>query len=345
MTPYNPQNERVKHDYFVYVTTAGRLSPKTQNQARKAIVEFEKFTEFECFMRFNKTTAIAYKKHITNKKAKRSGELIKATTLKNFIKPLIKFLRWLAFQPKYKSRIVMTDIDYLDLSDNESRAAIMPDFKHFPTLEMLKKAVMAYPKETEIQKRDAAMIAFVALTASRGSALMSLKLRHVDMRQKLVKFFASDGVDVKFGKNFITFFFPTLDPIFEEVFTDYMRFLREEKFFDINCPLFPKTLSQLDEHMEFTHYTLGKEHLASISSVQNIFDRVLKYSGLEYYNPHSLRDTIAQIIYDLNLPIADTIAMSGNLGHSDASVTVRSYGQKMSDNERQSRLRALDRIE
>lgn len=90
---FNADNERIKHAYFQYLQTAGRKSPKTVEQARKAIIEYEKFTNFASFKSFNKHKAIDYKNHLAFKKAKHSKELIKPTTLRNLIKPLIAFLR------------------------------------------------------------------------------------------------------------------------------------------------------------------------------------------------------------------------------------------------------------
>ncbi|MDB5478832.1 MAG: site-specific tyrosine recombinase XerC [Alphaproteobacteria bacterium] len=69
------------------------------------------------------------------------------------------FLRWLATQPGYRSRIVLTDIDYLSLSEKETRAAKAPKYRAWPTLEQIRKTVFSMPVENDIERRNQALIA------------------------------------------------------------------------------------------------------------------------------------------------------------------------------------------
>lgn len=342
---YNPINERIKYEYFNYMFGADKKSEKTIEQARKAIVEYEKFTGFAPFYKFTKKQGMDYKKSLQNRKGQRSGEMIKPTTLRNLIKPVTRCLRWVASQRAYRSKMNITDIDYLDLSDNEARSLIMPDYKDFPSLEMLEKAVRNYPQDTEMQKRDCAIVAFTVLTAVRDDALVSLKLRHVEKNKRVLNQFASDGVNTKYRKNFKTFFFPFIDSIFEEISMNYIDFLVKEKLFTRNDPIFPSMLSSLNEEHEFIREQLSKEHLAGASSVRSAFKLVFEHSGLEYYNPHSVRDTLMQLAYDNNLSTTDMMAWSANFGHSSVNVSLRSYGGKLSDNDRESLFRKMDKQE
>ena len=217
MTSYNSDNERIKAKYFDYLRTAGRKSDKTTEQARKAIIRYEAFTDYASFKAFSKETAIAYKQHLSKAQAVASGEALKAGTLRNLICPLINFFTWLAFHPEYKKYINHHDIKYLELSENESRANHLADFKEFPTIDIIETCVRNYPTVTEIDKRDRAMMAFTALTGIRDDALCSLKLRHFDPNRGIIKQYASDGVKTKFRKNFTTGYFP-LSPYLETVY-------------------------------------------------------------------------------------------------------------------------------
>lgn len=340
MKPYNPINERIKYEYFQYFVTAGKKSLKTLEQARKSIVEFEKHTSFMPFEGFNRDIAINYRKYLTERKGKRSGELIKVTTLRNLITPLITFLRWYVSQRHFKSKINLTDIDYLELSHNEQHALITTDYKRFPTPEILVKIISNYPQETDMQRRDVAMVAFTMLTAPRVEALRSLKLRHLDIKGRILKQYASDGVKTKFGNNFNTFFFPLIDPIFEKVSMQYVDYVLKDKLFNRNDPIFPKMTPILNQEQEFEH-VLSKEHLEGENAIREAFKRVYEHSNVEYYHPHAIRDTLMQIAYDNNLNTNDMMAWSANFGHKNVNISLRSYGGRMNDNDRQSILKAL----
>ena len=89
-----------------------------------------------------------FKKHLAKTKAERSGEPLAKATLHATINSLKAFFKWLSCQPGYKSRIRVTDIEYLNLSDKEVRAARQPALKRFPTLEQIRKVVFSMPTET-----------------------------------------------------------------------------------------------------------------------------------------------------------------------------------------------------
>ena len=63
------------------------------------------------------------------------------------------------------------------------------------------------PSNTEIERRDRALIAFTMLTGARDSAIASAKLKHVDLMSDT---FGQDAREVKtkFRKTFTTTFFP-----------------------------------------------------------------------------------------------------------------------------------------
>jgi integrase len=100
---------------------------------------------------------------------------------------LLRFFKWLACQPGYKSKIHLPDIEYLNLSEKGVRAAKEPRYRDFPTIEQIRRAVAGMPAETETQRRDRALVAFTALTRMRDRAIASLRLKHVDIERRLVK--------------------------------------------------------------------------------------------------------------------------------------------------------------
>src|SRR5207247_1677334 len=79
--------------------------------------------------------------------------------------------------------------------------------KRVPTLEQIKAVIAATPTVTEIDLRDRALIAFAIVTGIRDSAIASLRLKHIDVHQRLV---IQDPAQVKtkFSKRIETYFFP-----------------------------------------------------------------------------------------------------------------------------------------
>jgi hypothetical protein len=63
----------------------------------------------------------------------------------------------LSCQPGLKSHIKITDIEYLNLSDKEVRAARQPALKRFPTLEQIREVVSSMPTDRLAAKRGEAV--------------------------------------------------------------------------------------------------------------------------------------------------------------------------------------------
>ena len=64
MIKYNPNNERVKREYYEYQKEANRKSTSTIDNIRKAIDRYEQFMDFADFKGFKKQKAVAFKKHM-----------------------------------------------------------------------------------------------------------------------------------------------------------------------------------------------------------------------------------------------------------------------------------------
>jgi integrase len=90
------------------------------------------------------------------------------------------FFKWLALQPGYKAALSLSDIEFLNVSEKEVRAARSPRYRPSPTLEQIRTALFAMPAESEIERGDQAVFALAALTAMRDGALASLQLKHLD---------------------------------------------------------------------------------------------------------------------------------------------------------------------
>jgi integrase len=80
---------------------------------------------------------------------------------------------------------------------------------------------------SEIERRDRALVAFALLTGARDSAIASIKLKHVDLKEGCVYQDARE-VKTKFSKTFTAYFFPVGEEV-RQMVAEWVRFLREVK--------------------------------------------------------------------------------------------------------------------
>lgn len=317
MARKNPTNERVKLTYFQYLKHADGKSEQTIRQVEKAILRFEEFTGFADFKTFGQKQAIDFKARLAHQ------ELALATILST-VNNLKRFLAWLATQPGYRRRINPNEIAYLNLPERDVRAASAPASRKYPSLLMIERAVSMMPAETQIQKRDRALVTLAAVTNIRAGALVSLRVKHLDVSRMLV---VQDPKEVptKFGKRIDTFLLP-LNEQFEAIVLEWRRFLRVEMLFGDDDPLFPKTAMGQDENNCFKATGLSREHWANASQARAIFKAAFREAELPEFTPHSFRHMIVSEMYRRGLSVAEFKAWSQNLGHEGAMTTLNSYG-------------------
>ena len=179
--------------------------------------------------------------------------------------------------------------------------------------------IEAIPVATDIQQRDRALIAFSLLSGARDRAIISFKLKHIDVENELIEQDARE-VRTKRAKTFTSWFFPVGDD-FRTIFVDWVGFLREQKGFGPEDPLFPKSKLTPDDNLEFRAVNLDWAHWANANRVRAIFREACALAGLPYFNPHSLRNTLVQIAYELKLDPESWKAWSQNLGHENCLTT------------------------
>jgi site-specific recombinase XerD len=156
MTAHNPNNERIKRKYFAYLKEAQRHSEPTVDAAAKALNRFEVYTKYRDFKVFHFEQAIAFKRHLAEQRAVRSGENLSKATLHVTLTHLKRFIQWLAWQPGYKSRFQYSDADYFNLSEKDTRVATAHREQKAPTLEQIAHVISTMPSSTEIERRDRA---------------------------------------------------------------------------------------------------------------------------------------------------------------------------------------------
>lgn len=289
---FNPENERIKRRYFEYLKEADQKSEATIDNVAKSLLRYETVTKFTDFRRFRKEDAVSLKNYLAGLRNAK-GEFLSRSTILTTTGDVKTFFKWLAYQAGYKSRISLLDLEYFNISEKDIRMAKPKVFKEFPTLERIRKVISLMPSETEIQKRDRALIAFTILSGMRDRAIVSLKLKHIDLNKEVINQ-DSREVKTKASKMIITYFFPVGDDI-RQIVIDWISYLQKDKLFPLTGPLFPRTKTRFDENNNFTAAGVEPEHWSGANQVREIFKTAFNGAGLSYYNPHSFRNTIVNL--------------------------------------------------
>jgi integrase/recombinase XerC len=329
MTKHSPENERIKRQYLAYLKEAKRYSEASVDAATKALSRFEEYTRYRSFKAFHVQQAVAFKRHLAEQTGQRSGEKLSKATLHATVTQLKQFFFWLAGQPGYKAHLQYSDAEYFNLSEKDTRIATARRERKAPTLEQVKHVIETMPDDSEIERRNRALVAFTLLTGARDSAIASMKLKHVDLTEDLVQQDARE-VKTKFSKTFTTYFFPVGDEI-REIVADWVRFLREKKLWGNDDPLFPATRIAVGQTHQFEAAGLERAHWNSAGPIRKVFREAFERAALPYFHPHSIRKTLARLGQQLCMSPEDFKAWSQNLGHEQVLTTFLSYGSVATD--------------
>jgi hypothetical protein len=64
---HNPENERIKRAYFIYLKEARRLGEHSIDGAAAALARFEDYTKYRDFKRFHIQQAIGFKSRLSER--------------------------------------------------------------------------------------------------------------------------------------------------------------------------------------------------------------------------------------------------------------------------------------
>ena len=324
MTKRNPENERIKRRYLLYLKDAKGRDQASVDAAASAIERFEDYVKRRDFRSFHIEQARGFKAQLVTATNARTGKPLSASTVHGTLAAAKAFFVWLADQPGYASRIKYADAEYFNAPDNLSRIATARRFKSCPTLAQVRAMIDALANETEIEKRDRALVAFTILSGARDRAIVSFRLKHIDIERGLIEQ-DSREVRTKRAKTFTSWFFPVGDDI-RRIVVDWVAFLREEKGFGPDDPLFPKSKVTPGDDLAFRAVSLDRAPWANANPVREIFREACALAGMPYFNPHLFRNTLVQVAYDRKLDAEAFKAWSQNLGHESCLTTFSSYG-------------------
>jgi len=323
MSGYNPENERVKKQYEEALLHGRHRAPRSVEKVWKAINLFEQYTDQKSFKSFDREQAKGFKRWLT-KQENAKGQPLSLSTVRSTLANIRDFISWLVTHPQYTKRVDGLGIDYLRLSDNEERAGRATREKIPPTVPEIRRVLENMPYETDIEKRDRAIVAFILITGVRDGALISLKHKDVDLDKREVW---QDPKHVKTkNRKGITSQFIRIDSFATAIVEEWLAYSRGALGMKPDNSLFPKQqVANNPTKLMFEVSGLSTEHWANATPVREIFHKAFIAAGLPKCQPHTVRNTIA--IWGIeNLSQLQFKALSQSLGHEHAMTTYNSYG-------------------
>jgi integrase/recombinase XerD len=291
MSKYNPENERIKRKYLIFLKEAKRQNEASIDAVAKALSRFDEYNKYRNFKAFHFNQAVGFKSYLAKQDNKQTGKKLSKATLHSTLNQLKVFFQWLSLQPGYKSKINYSDAEYFNLSEKDTRIATAKRQRPVPTIEQIKHVIETMPVDTIIGRRNRCLIAFTLLTGARDSAIASMKIKHVDLINGSV-FQDAREVNTKFSKTFTTTFFPVGDEI-RQIVVDWVVCLRDELLYGNDDPIFPQTNIILSHEKRFTSSGLKRDHWSTASPIRKIFKDGFESAGLPYFHPHSFWHTLA----------------------------------------------------
>lgn len=325
MTKFNPKNERIKRSYVRFLKEADGKAETTIRGIEKSLLRYETCTGFADFGSLNADRAARFKKDICTIGRARSEEPLSLSTIHSTLNDVKRFFKWLACQVGYKAKIRLTDIEFLNLADQDARAAKASRPRAYPTIEQVRHAIFAKPVVLETEMRDRALIACALLTGMRDGALATIRVKDFDLDRKLV---VQDPrhVRTKFRKRIDTYFLPLGDDL-EQILSDWVIYLRQVRLFGPNDPVFPRTAVGHDQAQSFAACGVEATFWGTTSPIRDIFRRAFESAGLAYYSPHSIRHTLVAWAEGYYRTPEEFKAFSQNIGHESPLTTFVSYGR------------------
>ena len=322
MRNFNAENERLKRRYIDYLKEVKGQDQKSLDKAIAALVKFEESTKYKPFKKFHIEQARTFKNTLVAAKNPSTGKPLSLSTIDATLRLVKGFFIWLASQQGYKKVVTYADAEYFNNNAKDARAAHTQRPAHFPSIKAAMHAFQAMPEHTELQQREKAVFAFLMLTCARVSAVASLKLKHVNLIDGSV---FQDGreVDTKNKKIFTTYFYP-VDQAYLDYFTGWVNFLRDDKLFGPEDPLFPKPKRELING-KFVFKEVSREPYSNGTKINATIKQAFANVQLQEYTPHSLRKTLGLLLSEMELPIETQKAWSQNMGHENFVTTVNSY--------------------
>ncbi|MDF1856501.1 tyrosine-type recombinase/integrase [Pseudooceanicola sp.] len=320
----NEKNERLKRRFLEYRKYARQLSDKSLDRELASLERFDVWNGRKDFGKFHIEWAMGFRTHLEQAKSA-SGKPLGKSTTRAILATLREFTLWLSQQDGFRSRIRAADADYFNLSRRDEAEARAAPTRPAPSVKQAKRALAMMPATTPREMRDKAVFALLCLTGIRVGALISLRIKHVNLDEKSVTQNPRE-VATKFGKSIDTFFAQGF-PEAEAALVAWMAHLDDEALYGPDDPLFPATAIAPQSNTGFSAEGFERRPWKSTEPVRKIVNTAFAAANLDAFGPHAFRHMLARHAAKNCTSVAELVATSQNLGHTDVLTTLRSYGQ------------------
>lgn len=323
MMQVNLNNEIVKRKYFRWLKEAEGKDKSTIDKIEISIQAYESFTNHSDFRTYNLDQAVNFKNQLKTREYR--NKTISLSTYNTYVRYLKKFFTWLCGQPGYKSKIKSDEVKYLNILDKEERIATQSSPRKFPSLEQVIQVVNCIEINSEIDKRDRALISFTALTGMRDKAIITLPIGCFDPKNYLISQDPKQGVQTKYAK-FIPSVLFKFDKNLVEYVLDWYNYLKTNNFYSTD-PLFPRNkVSKGVNNMSFeVSSSIEPFYWKDTSRIREIFKKRFQQANISYYPPHSFRHLAFQLALKSCKNGEQFKAVSQNFGHENLATTFGSY--------------------
>lgn len=295
------------------------FNPKTVNDILRHIWQFEEHTGPVDFRSVTRKMIEDFKDELIGRADKSGKEGLSASTIVHTFGNLKAFFTWLSSQDGYRRSITAQLYNHFNSPRHLVELAGAAGQKFVPSAEQLRLMLERMPANSPAQRRDRAMLGALFLFGVRDGALISLRVKHVDIDHKQI-FQDAREVKTKFSKTSIVDWFPVGDDI-ERIVIDWLKELKGMGAGE-DDPLFPTAPFKpwIGQHsIEF-------EFLTTAAPVRQVLRKAAAAAGVPYFKPHAIRSTVAKLCDEWASSLRDMKALSQNLGHEQISTTSKYYG-------------------
>ena len=312
----NVENERIRRRFLEHMQEAMGLSDGTLEIYKRALRRYEIFTGFKDFSVITKNKVIALKKHLRN-------EGLSVPVIISTLYTVRRFMEWLGDEPGYRKTRLRRVLDHMKMSIKEQhQIAPLERITDAPSLDEVALLINSMPAHTFEQRRNRAMIVLFALAAPRATAVVTFRLKHLDLERGLLK---QDPREVKTKRSMpiVTVLVPFrrqwLD-ILGEYFAELVSL-----GFSPDDPLFPKMAPARGTGAGFNDDEVTQDFFADAQQLRNILNKAFVCAGLRHYTSHAFRHMHGQFTNDSRCDPAIEKAISMNLGHKELAITRSVY--------------------
>ena len=328
----NEKNERIKRHYIDYRKHARQLSDRTLDRELAALERFDVWNGRKDFGRFHIEWAMGFRAHLGQANGA-SGKTLGKSTTRAIMSTMREFTLWLSQQDGFRSKIRTSDADYFRLSRRDEAEARAATERKAPSLNQARRALDLMPAISPRQLRDRAVFALLCLTGIRVAALTSLRIKHIDLAEKSVTQNPRE-VATKFGKRIDTFFEQGF-PEAEKALANWLTYLDDAELYGPDDPAFPSTALRATAAEGLKAEGFKRTPWKTTEPVRKIVNEAFARANLPAFGPHAFRHMIARHKATSCKSVAELVATSQNLGHTDVLTTLRSYGQISRERQRE----------